>query len=569
MSEKGNGHGHEFEAAVDVVVAGSGVAGLTAARALAAAGLDVLVITKAGPDDANTTWAQGGVAVVRDQFGEHDPGDTVEAHVQDTLAAGAGLADPAAVAAILSAGAGAIARLRAAGAVFDASADGTLLRTREGGHHADRVIHAGGDATGAEIERALLAAPGLPAILTGHLLVDVLPSADGSIGSIAGALVLGPDGTRGVIRCGAVVLATGGSGQLFAATTNPSVATGDGLAIALRAGATLADAEFVQFHPTVLYTGPADAGQRPLVTEAVRGAGAVLIDGSGARVMTGVHPLADLAPRDVVSLAITRRLAEAPGVPGGVSDHVFLDATAIPAATFARRFPTVTAACARAGIVPWRDPIPVAPAAHYQCGGVLTDLDGRTSVAGLYAVGEVARTGLHGANRLASNSLLEGLVMGERAADAVEADLVGSYLSRGYHRWRTLREVSAVPGVSAVPSGDSDHSDVRGTVQTTMSRAAGIGRSAAGMAEALASIRGLRAKSIQDANLVLVSTALLTAAIARDESRGCHVRTDVVGLDPAQASSTALTLRDGEFTVSPLRPGWTADWANAPLAAAG
>ncbi len=268
------------------------------------------------------------MAVVRGEAGEHDPGDSVAAHVQDTLVAGAGLADPATVTTILTAGAGAIARLRAAGAVFDAAAGGRLLRTREGGHHADRVIHAGGDATGAEIERALLAAPGLPAVLTDHLLVDVLPDADGSI---AGALVLGPDGDSGVIRCGAVVLATGGSGQVFAATTNPAVATGDGLAVALRAGAALADAEFVQFHPTVLYSGPGDAGQRPLVTEAVRGAGAVLIDGAGDRVMTGVHPLADLAPRDVVSLAITRRLAAAPG---GVTDHVFLDATAIPAEEF-------------------------------------------------------------------------------------------------------------------------------------------------------------------------------------------------------------------------------------------
>ena len=557
-----------FEAGVDVVVAGTGVAGLTAARALATAGLDVLVITKAGVDDANTTWAQGGVAVVRSEVGEHDPGDSVAAHVQDTLVAGAGLADPATVTTILSAGAGAIARLRGAGAVFDAAAGGRLLRTREGGHHADRVIHAGGDATGAEIERALLAAPGLSALLTDHLLVDVLPDADGSI---AGALVIGPHGDTGVIRCGAVVLATGGSGQVFAATTNPAVATGDGLAVALRAGAALADAEFVQFHPTVLYSGPGDAGQRPLVTEAVRGAGAVLIDGAGDRVMTGVHPLADLcAKRHVVSLAITRRLADAPG---GVADHVFLDATAIPAATFAERFPTVTAACRRAGIVPWHDPIPVAPAAHYQCGGVLTDLDGRTSMPGLYAVGEVARTGLHGANRLASNSLLEGLVMGERVADAVEADLVGTYLSRGYHRWRRLRRGARITIEAVIRAGRRvapRMPDVRGVVQAAMSRWAGIGRSAAGLSEALDVIAALGdAATVQDANLVLVAKALLTAAIARDESRGCHVRTDAPALDPAQARSTVLTLRDGEFVVSSVRPEWESGWADVPLAVAG
>ena len=215
------------------------------------------------------------------------------------------------------------------------------------------------------------------------------------------------------------MLATGGAGHLYAATTNPGVATGDGLAMALRAGAALADIEFMQFHPTVLWTGPGDLGHRPLVTEAVRGEGAVLIDGAGARIMPGVHPLADLAPRDVVSLAVSRRMALSPG---GIGDHVFLDATGIAPEVFARRFPTVSAACALAGVNPDRDPIPVAPAAHYHCGGVLTDLDGRTTVPGLFAVGEVARTGLHGANRLASNSLLEGLVMGERAAAAVRVE---------------------------------------------------------------------------------------------------------------------------------------------------
>ena len=296
-----------------------------------------------------------------------------------------------------------------------------LLRTREGGHHADRVIHAGGDATGAEVERALLAAPGLPVLLAGHLLLDVV--VDGS-GRACGVVVLDSrSGRAGLIRCGAVVLATGGSGQLYRATTNPDVATGDGLAVAARAGAVLADLEFVQFHPTVLYTGAAAIGHRPLVTEAVRGAGAVLVDGAGNRLMTGVHPMADLAPRDVVSLAITRAMARSG------SDHVFLDATRIPKDLFAQRFPTVTAACQAAGIRPWADPIPVAPAAHYQCGGVLTDLFGRTTVPGMYAAGEVARTGLHGANRLASNSLLEGLVMGERVAQALEADLVSAHLS--------------------------------------------------------------------------------------------------------------------------------------------
>ena len=260
-----------------------------------------------------------------------------------------------------------------------------------------------------------------------------------------------------------MVLATGGAGHLFAATTNPGVATGDGLAMALRAGAAVADVEFMQFHPTVLWTGPGDLGHRPLITEAVRGEGAVLVDGAGDRIMPGVHPLADLAPRDVVSLAISRRMAAAPG---GIADHVFLDATGIARELFARRFPTVSAACAAAGIDPSTQPIPVAPAAHYHCGGVLTDLDGRTTVAGLFAIGEVARTGLHGANRLASNSLLEGLVMGERAAAAVGAEV----RSAPAHPAELI--LTPVPGSD--PAG-------RTALQSAMSAGAGIGRDQIGL----------------------------------------------------------------------------------------
>ena len=290
--------------------------------------------------------------------------------------------------------------------MFDGDGD-RLARTREGGHSAFRVIHAGGDATGAEIERALVrAAAGLP-LLTGHVAVDVLRDARGHV---VGLSVLDDAGRPGVLRAPAVVLATGGYGQLYASTTNPETATGDGIALALRAGAAAADLEFVQFHPTVLYTGPA-VGRRPLVTEAVRGEGAVLLDRAGRRVMAGVHPLADLAPRDVVAAAISRRMAAT------ATDCVYLDARALDG--FACRFPTVYAACRAAGVDPVREPIPVTPAAHYACGGVVTDLDGRTGVPGLYAAGEVARTGLHGANRLASNSLLEGIVIGGRVARAV------------------------------------------------------------------------------------------------------------------------------------------------------
>jgi L-aspartate oxidase len=566
-----------FEATADVVIVGTGVAGLTAALDAAAAGMHAVVVTKADPDDTNTSWAQGGIAVVRD---ERDEGDSIDAHVSDTLAAAGGLADPLAVRTILEAGPGAIARLRARGAKFDALSTGALLRTREGGHHADRVIHAGGDATGAEVERALLTAPGLPVLLAGHLLLDVWLDA---LGRVAGVTVLdAATGRRGQIRCSAVILATGGSGQLYRSTTNPDVATGDGLAVAARAGAVLADLEFVQFHPTVLYTSATTTGHRPLVTEAVRGGGAVLIDGSGSRLMDGLHPMADLAPRDVVSLAITRTMA------ASGSDHVFLDATGIPRDVFQQRFPTVTAACEAASVRPWVDPIPVAPAAHYQCGGVLTDLFGRTTVPGLYAAGEVARTGLHGANRLASNSLLEGLVMGERVAQALEADLVSAHLHQASRRGR--RQVAPDSLMTwPVEQYRLGSRESREAVQTAMSRHASIGRDTDGLAAALDRITEVESspagsvhshaqppapfgrEAVETANLALVAQAVLTAARARTESRGCHVRTDFAATDPQQARSTGLVLRDGRFEVRDLtrvRTDWREDRATAFAAAA-
>ena len=386
------------------------MAGLSAALAARALGLRVLVVTKADADDGNTRWAQGGVAVVLP--GQHEHGDSVAAHVKDTLTAGAGLCDAEAVATILADGPSAVTELVRLGARFDARPDGQLARTREGGHTAFRVVHAGGDATGAEVERTLLEATrngGLP-VLTGHVAVDVVHTSAGAVG---GLLVLDAAGVPGLLRAPAVLLATGGLGQLYQATSNPAEATADGLALALRAGATLADIEFIQFHPTVLFTGGDARGRRPLVTEAVRGEGAVLVDAAGNRVMAGVHPLADLAPRDVVAAAISRRMADTD------TDHVYLDATNLRDVTFADRFPTVYAACAEAGIDPAREPIPVAPAAHFACGGISSTEDGRTGLTGLYAAGEVARTGLHGANRLASNSLLEGLVVARRAARTV------------------------------------------------------------------------------------------------------------------------------------------------------
>jgi L-aspartate oxidase len=515
-----------WEATADLVVVGSGVAGLTAALDAAERGLRVVVVTKDAADAGSTGWAQGGVAVVLGDIA----GDSVTAHVEDTLVAGAGLAEPAAVAAILADGPAAVARLRARGAVFDGPTD-RLDRTREGGHSAFRVVHAGGDATGAEIARALVAAAGDRglALLTGHVAVDARRDARGAV---AGLTVLDDDGRPGVLHTPAVLLATGGYGQLYASTTNPATATGDGVALALRAGAGAADLEFVQFHPTVLYTGPA-LGRRPLVTEAVRGEGAVLVDRTGRRFMVDRHPLADLAPRDIVAAAITDTMA-ATGAP-----CVHLDATALPG--FERRFPTVFAACRAAGIDPRREPIPVTPAAHYSCGGVVTDLHGRTAVPGLYAAGEVARTGLHGANRLASNSLLEGLVMGERAVQAVVAD-------RGVGQAAVLEPSPAVP---LAP---------RSIVQHAMSVAAGIGRSAAGLAAASDAVEAVTEvgvpcdkAGVEDAALTLLAQALLAAAGTRTESRGCHRRTDFPDRDDVwQRSSLSIVLDEaGRPVVAP------------------
>ncbi|TBO54423.1 L-aspartate oxidase, partial [Streptomyces kasugaensis] len=391
---------------------GSGVAGLTAALRCAAAGRRTVVVTKARLDDGSTRWAQGGIAAAL------GTDDTPEQHLTDTLVAGAGLCDEAAVRTLVTEGPAAVHRLIGSGARFD-TAPGTdeIALTREGGHHRRRIAHAGGDATGAEISRALVEAVRTAALRTveNALVLDLLTDAAGRTAGVT-LHVMGEgqhDGV-GAVHAPAVILATGGMGQVFSATTNPAVSTGDGVALALRAGAEVSDLEFVQFHPTVLYLGPDAEGQQPLISEAVRGEGAHLVDADGVRFMAGRHELAELAPRDIVAKAIMRRAHEQ-----GV-DHMYLDARHFGAEMWRNRFPTILAACRDHGIDPVTEPIPVAPAAHYASGGVRTDLYGRTTVPGLYACGEVACTGVHGANRLASNSLLEGLVFAERiAADIV------------------------------------------------------------------------------------------------------------------------------------------------------
>ncbi len=442
----------------DVVVVGSGVAGLTAALEARPAGR-VLLVTKALLDAGSTRWAQGGIAAAL------GPEDTPEQHLHDTLVAGVGLCDEAAVRVLVTEGPQAVRDLVARGAIFDRDPRGGIELTREGGHLRRRIAHAGGDATGAEISRALVAAVRADErirVVEHALVLDLLRDAHGRAAGLT-LHVLGegqPDGV-GAILARAVVLATGGMGQVFAATTNPAVSTGDGVALALRAGATAADLEFVQFHPTVLWLGPGASGQQPLISEAVRGEGGFLVDADGARFLADVHPLADLAPRDVVAKAIVRRLRETG------SDHVWLDARHLGADVIERRFPSIVDSCRAHGIDPVTDLIPVAPAAHYASGGIRTDLSGRTSVPGLYACGEVACTGVHGANRLASNSLLEGLVFARR----IGADL------------------SAVLPPSRDPIPDDRPAslvepDGRPELQHAMTRGAGVLRDAVGLADA-------------------------------------------------------------------------------------
>jgi L-aspartate oxidase len=493
---------------VDVVVIGSGVAGLTAALKLRELG-SVLVVTKDVVASGSTQWAQGGIAAAL------HPEDSPEEHLHDTLVAGAGLSDPEAVRVLVTEGPDAVRDLIELGARFDTLADGDLSLGREGGHHRNRIAHAGGDATGAEIERALVAAVKRAEnirLIEHALVLDLLTAEDGAVAGVT-LHVMGEGQLDGVgaIRARAVVLASGGLGQLYAATTNPSVSTGDGMALALRAGAKVRDLEFVQFHPTVLWLGKGAKGQQPLVSEAVRGEGAFLVDHNGKRFMEGQHELADLAPRDIVAKAIMRQMLAAG------KDHVYLDARHFGDEKWRVRFPTILASCRSHGIDPVRELIPVAPACHYSSGGVWTDLHGQTSVPGLYACGEVACTGVHGANRLASNSLLEGLVFARRIA---------AQLAEGLPE---LRE----PVVDAREPGLVD-ADVVPDLQRAMTVGAGVIRSARGLSEAAATIGKLIEQPAGEpgtpgweaTNLVTVASALIAAATAREESRGSHWRED-------------------------------------------
>jgi L-aspartate oxidase len=498
-----------WTATADVVIVGSGVAGLTAALHARRTGRTVLLVTKGRVEEGSTRWAQGGIAAALADD------DTPEEHLHDTLVAGAGLCDVDAVAALVTEGPDCVRSLIDLGAHFDVDAAGALALTREGGHHRDRIAHAGGDATGAEISRALVAAvaldPGIE-LIEGALVLDLLRDEDGGAQGVT-LHVMGQGQRDGVgaALAPAVVLATGGFGQVFAQTTNPAVATGDGVALALRAGAEVADLEFVQFHPTVMWLGPRARGQQPLVSEAVRGEGAHLLDGDGERFMVDVHPMAELAPRDVVARAIKKRMMDT-GAP-----HVWLDARMFGARMWEERFPTILASCRAHGIDPVTELIPVSPASHYASGGVLTDLDGRASIPGLFACGEVACTGVHGANRLASNSLLEGLVFAARIGRA----LAGETLS-------ARPTVPLAAGAPLIPGSE------RRRMQRSMSEDASVMRSADSLAHVSRTLAEIEAEASgvpctddwEATNLHVVARTLVHQARIREETRGSHWRED-------------------------------------------
>jgi L-aspartate oxidase len=489
--------GVDWEQRADVVVVGTGVAGLAAALAAHRKGSRTVVLSKA--DETATFHAQGGIAVVL-PFTE----DTVDSHVADTLAAGAGLCDPDAVRSIVADGYQAVADLIADGARFDESAPGQWALTREGGHSRRRIMHAGGDATGAEVQRALDHAAATLDIRRNHVALQVLHGD----AAVTGVLVRSADGL-GVIHAPSVIVATGGLGHLYSATTNPEGSTGDGVALALWAGVGVTDIEFIQFHPTMLFDR-LGSGRRPLIT--------------------GVHPMGDLAPRDVVAAAIDARLRETG------EECVFLDARGVE--RLEQRFPTVTEACRRAGIEPTRQPIPVVPGAHYLCGGVSTDVYGRTTLPGLLAAGEVARTGMHGANRLASNSLLEGLVVGARAG-------------------RAAADHARAAGATTAKVEERRHDSLdRRELQRAMTRWASVVRDGEGLRDLAAAlgdapVRAIRTRAdFEDVALTTTARVVAAAAQGRTESRGCHHRSDYPDTDPARAVSR--TIHDPAAVVAPL-----------------
>ncbi|MFZ0661987.1 MAG: L-aspartate oxidase [Acidobacteriaceae bacterium] len=512
----------------DYLIVGAGIAGLRAAIELCETGR-VLVVTKEALGESNTNYAQGGIAVA--MGGDED----VSLHLEDTVRAGDGLVDREAARVLVEEGPVRVEELLRWGTGFDRE-NGRLMLTREGAHSRNRILHANGDATGAEIGRSLLAharAQKNITLLEWTTTVDLLVADH----AVVGAVLLDPNGDLVEVRARAVLLASGGAGQVYSDTTNPAVATGDGIAMAWRAGAEISDMEFYQFHPTALSL---PGVPRFLLSEALRGEGAYLRNARGERFTERYHPLLELAPRDVVARAIVR---EGTG-PDGAELPVHLDMRHVTGVDPHQRFPGISRFLARHGLELSRDLIPVRPAAHYLMGGVRSDLDGRTSLSRLYAAGEVACTGVHGANRLASNSLLEGLVFGARAASA-------------------MREAGAIPaGKLGAPEMAAppviDVAVERKRLQQRMWKDAGLLRDAEGLSAMRQELERLRVApsadraSLELANLHAVAELIVLSAIAREESRGAHYRNDFPKRDDAHFAKHSVMLgREVNFETAP------------------
>ncbi|MEW6072401.1 MAG: L-aspartate oxidase [Planctomycetota bacterium] len=514
----------------DILVVGTGAAGSSAALAAAEAGAEVAILTKADPEETNTLFAQGGMAAVL------APEDSLEQHVADTLRVGYGLAEPEVVEAVVRGGPAAVKRLLGWGARFDRRGDGEIDLSREGGHTCHRVVHARGDATGREIQEAVLRALGRHPRITlfpHTFLIDLLHSPEGRV---VGALASTHGGDLAVFAGGQTILATGGAGQLFRETTNPAIATGDGVAAGWRAGAILRDLEFVQFHPTLLYIAGA---ARVLISEVVRGHGGRLVDRHGVRFMPEHHPDAELAPRDVVARAIFERMVQTQDT------SVYLDLSALDEDPH-RLFPAISRICRFFGIDIARDPVPVRPGAHYMVGGLEVDVDGRTSVTGLWAVGECASSGLHGANRMGSNSLLEGLVLGTRAGETAATEAVDRGLQDFEVRPPRDREVP--------PAGmQVNIEDVTYSLKSLLWRQLGIERDGERIRDVLDKIalwtRAVSAlappqpRTWELCNMLTVARLTAISALVREESRGSHYRTDHPAPDPAWVAHTRLVPR--------------------------
>ncbi len=533
----------------DFLIIGSGVAGLSCAIELEAHG-SVAVLTKEAMSEGSTQWAQGGIAAVLSP----EPLDSSALHQSDTMQAGAGLCDREAVDVLVNEGPHRVRQLIARGAHFDTEPSGELKLTREAAHRARRIVHAQGDSTGREVQRSLshsaLASGGI-AVHENVVTVDFLISEDDS-GARRCCGVLALDSQTGklrIFRAKATIAATGGIGAIYKVTTNPPVLTGDGMAMAFRAGAALMDMEFVQFHPTAFAKGPNNP--KFLISEAVRGEGATLLNNKGERFMARYHPDAELAPRDVVSRAIAQEILETG------ADYVTLDLTANTAQEIAARFPKIYATCVAYGIDPAREPIPVSPAEHYMMGGIRTDLNGATNVVGLLACGECACTGVHGANRLASNSMLEGLVFGIRTVRAAMA-LKNSSCPPS-------RETGNGKRQTGVARSDDELASARVRVQELMWQYAGLVRGGEGLQRALRELDELQTRfgnpaptraAIELCNMICVAQLVTRAALERTESRGAHFRTDFPNLDDADwQRHIVLRQSDGELQIESAPAG--------------